>query len=166
MEFEGQQYLVTVDTLSGFFEIDLLRSQSTFAVTQKLRMIFARFGTPDILVTDNGPPFASQEFTNFAAQWRVTHRRSSPHYPRSNGQAEAAVKIAKDIMTKARRDNTDVHVQGSVGLSQHSPYRHGAVPSTGSPTAQHTYRYSTIQATGVHKRTDRLRKERQQTAYH
>lgn len=73
-------------------------------------MIFARYGTPDKLITDNFPQFASREFKAFAAKWRFEHRTSSPHYPRSNGQAEAAVNVAKNIMRKAKEDNIDVYM--------------------------------------------------------
>ena len=35
---------------------------------------------------------------------------SSPHHARENGQAEAAVKVAKAIIKKANTSGTDVHV--------------------------------------------------------
>jgi len=110
MTVDGKQYLVTVDNLSGYLEIDLLRAQTSWEVILKLRMIFARFGPPEVLITDNGPQFTSAQFAAFAQSWRFQHRTSSPHYPRSNGQAEAAVKVAKAIMTKAKHSGTDVYM--------------------------------------------------------
>ena len=110
MTVDGKQYLVTVDNLSGYLEIDLLRAQTSWEVILKLRMTFARFGPPEVLITDNGPQFTSAQFAAFAQSWRFQHRTSSPHYPRSNGQAEAAVKVAKAIMTKAKHSGTDVYM--------------------------------------------------------
>ena len=110
MSLRGKEYLVTVDALSGFFEIDLLRQQTAAEVIIKLKMHFARYGTPITLATDNGPQFASKQFAEFAKKWRFDHRTSSPHYPRSNGQAEAAVKVAKSILRKVQHEKSDVYM--------------------------------------------------------
>ena len=110
MSFQNNQYLVTVDNLSGYFEVDRLTVQTAKEVIIKLRMIFARFRAPDVLLTDNGPQFTSAQFADFAERWRFTHETSSSHHPRSNGQAEAAVKTAKSIMKKAREAGTDVYM--------------------------------------------------------
>lgn len=109
MTLDGKEYLVTVDALSGFFEVDLLRHQTAQEVIMKLRMHFARYGSPNKLITDNGPPYASERFRQFAQDWRFEHRTSSPHHPRSNGQAEAAVKMAKAIIRKVQREKGDVY---------------------------------------------------------
>ena len=42
--------------------------------------MFARFGLPDVFVTDNGPQFASAKFAVFVKQRGITHLTSSPHY--------------------------------------------------------------------------------------
>ena len=110
MSLRGKEYLVTVDALSGFFEIDLLRQQTAAEVIIKLKMHFARYGTPMTLATDNGPQFASKQFAEFAKKWRFDHRTSSPHYPRTNGQAEAAVKVAKSILRKVQHEKSDVYM--------------------------------------------------------
>ncbi len=61
-KFEQKQYLITVDFYSGWFEIDLLPSQITSIVVQKLKSHMSRYGIPYVLVTDNGPQFDSYEF--------------------------------------------------------------------------------------------------------
>ncbi len=87
MQLDGKDYLVTVDNLSGYIEVDRLRKMSSNQVILKLRTHFARYGSPQVLITDNGGQFVSQEFAKFASSWRFEHRTSSPHHPRSNGQA-------------------------------------------------------------------------------
>ena len=47
---------------------------------------------PMILVSDNGPCYASEEFASFASEWEFHHITSSPYYPQSNGMAENGVK--------------------------------------------------------------------------
>ena len=102
--WEKRQFMVTVDYLSRFFEIDELTSTTSAAVTRKLSAHFARHGIPEIFVSDNAAQFSSQEFEDFAREWDFKHVTPSPEYPQSNGLAEKAVQIAKKIMTKAKED--------------------------------------------------------------
>ena len=50
--------------------------------------------------TDGTTLFTSYQFKNFLKDWSVEHRTSSPHYPRSNGLAESAVKSAKKLLRR------------------------------------------------------------------
>ncbi|XP_062588755.1 uncharacterized protein K02A2.6-like [Saccostrea cucullata] len=58
-------------------------------------------------ISDNGPPFNSRKFQDFAEKYEFEHRTSSPRYPQSNGKAENAVKIAKALMRKCVLDKKD-----------------------------------------------------------
>ena len=106
--FNSRTYLITVDYFSNFWEIDCLQQDThCYTVINKLKAHFARHGIPKQLITDNGPQFASQDFANFAKEWKFQHTTSSPYHPQSNGKAEAAVKQAKQLMRKAKHSNTD-----------------------------------------------------------
>ena len=102
----GQDYLITADYLSNYFEVDRLPSKRITDVIYALRQQFARHGIPMEVVTDNNP-FNAAEFKAFAGRWEFTHTTSSPHYPQSNGKAESAVKQAKRLMEKALEDRAD-----------------------------------------------------------
>ena len=54
-----------------------------------------------------GPQFTSREFSEFATQWDFQHVTFSPYHPKSNGNAESAVKVVKNLFKKAQRDNKD-----------------------------------------------------------
>ena len=62
----GRPLLVVSDYFSNFIEVSRLHAITTKAVVHELKTSFARFGIPEILVTDNGPQFASNEFKAFA----------------------------------------------------------------------------------------------------
>ena len=59
---------------------------------------------------NNGPQFRSQEYENFAKEWKFEHPTSSPYHSQSNVKAESAVKIAKKLMTKAEKDHGDLQL--------------------------------------------------------
>lgn len=53
-EWRNQQYLVLVDSLSGWFEIDLLSNLTSTTVSGKIKRHFLVHGAPHTLITDNG----------------------------------------------------------------------------------------------------------------
>ena len=79
-----------------------MNTVTTRSVLRELLLMFVRFGLPDVLVTDNGPQFASAEFAVFVKQKDITHVTSSPHYAQSNGKYENAVKTLKLLFAKAK----------------------------------------------------------------
>ncbi len=105
--FSDSDYLVTVDYYSNFWEIDYLPDTKSKTVISKLKAHFTRYGIPDQCISDNGPQFSSDEFKQFSKQWQFEHITSSPAYPQSNGKAEQAVKMAKQLMRKAKQAKTD-----------------------------------------------------------
>ena len=68
---------------------------------------FARHGIPGQFISDNGSPFSSREFQEFALAYESEHLTSSPQCPQSNGKVENAVKTAQKIMKKVRLAGAD-----------------------------------------------------------
>ena len=114
-DYAGQTYLLVTDFYSKYFEIELLRQNTARCVINNLKKIFARFGVPDEVVSDNGSQYSNtrnlfsttHEFKQFAEEWGFRHTTSSPEYPQSNGAAERAVQTAKRIFKKAAADKKD-----------------------------------------------------------
>lgn len=104
-ESNGRTLLVIVDYYSNFVEVARLGSVTSRSVIHEMAQQFARHGIPDMVMSDNGPQFASAEFAVFAAKWRFEHVTSSPRYPTSNGKAENAVKTVKRLFAKCRDSN-------------------------------------------------------------
>ena len=105
-QLDGNNYLVMVDHYSDYIELDSLNTNtSANTVIRAMKRQFARHGIPDELLTDNGPQFESHEYSRFAREYGFTIVKSSPYYSRGNGKAESAVKIAKNILKKSRKDD-------------------------------------------------------------
>ena len=79
-------------------KISKLTTTSSSTVITVLKSIFARYGIPEIMISDNGPQY---EIKQFARQYGFNHITRSPHYPQSNGQAEHAVQTVKKLLKQA-----------------------------------------------------------------
>ena len=64
-EIKKKDYLVIVDAYSSYPEVIPLSSQSSNAVIKEMKATFARHNIPDIVHSDNGPCYSSQEFADF-----------------------------------------------------------------------------------------------------
>jgi transposase InsO family protein len=84
----GEYLLVVIDEFSRFPEVEVLTTVSAKAVLPKLDAIFSRQGIPDVLKSDNGPPFNGTEFESYAKHCGFTHRKITPYWPQANGEAE------------------------------------------------------------------------------
>ena len=72
-------------------------------VIDELRTLFAQFGIPETIVTDNGTCFTSAEFETFLSRNGVHHITSAPYHPSSNGLAEWAVQLIKQGLKKTKK---------------------------------------------------------------
>ena len=69
---------------------------------EELRTLFARFGIPESIVTDNGTCFVSEEFESFLKTNGIRLTTSAPYHPSLNGLAERAVQIVKRGLRKIK----------------------------------------------------------------
>jgi len=99
-ELKGTPYIIVVDYFSRYIKILKLTTTTSTSVTLALKTIFSRHGIPDTLVTDNGPQYTSQEFSQFAESYGFNHQTSSPYHPQGNGEAERAVRTVKNLLKK------------------------------------------------------------------
>ena len=106
----NRDYLITVDYYSNFWEVDNLSCTESISVIRKLKAHFARYGIPDVVMSDNGPQFSSERFAKFAETWEFQHDTSSPGHSQSNGKAESAVKTAKKLMKRAELSKSEIYL--------------------------------------------------------
>ena len=97
----GKYLLVVTDEYSRYVVVDILDSISTTSVIPRLDKIFAEFGVPVSLKTDNGPPFNSHEFKTYASITGFRHRRITPLWPQANGETEHFMHTVKKSIKAA-----------------------------------------------------------------
>ena len=109
-EVEHEHYLLIVDYYSKYPEVVKLTSTTSKQIIEKLQEVFARFGIPKTVVTDNGPQFKSLEYSTFAKNFGFEAVYSSPQYPQSNGQIERCVQTIKRMIIKTKEDNQNIYI--------------------------------------------------------
>ena len=99
--FDKKVFLVVVDSFSKWLEVEYMKfGTDARSVKSKFIGVFARFGLPDVVVTDGGPPFNSNELINFFQKHNIKVMKSPPYNPSSNGQAERLVRVVKEGLKK------------------------------------------------------------------
>jgi hypothetical protein len=58
-------------------------------------------GIPNIIKSDNGPPFNNYEFCKYAEQTGFIHRKITPRWPRANGEIERFMRTIKKCIKAA-----------------------------------------------------------------
>jgi len=99
-EKKGRYYLIVVDSYSKWLEVFSMNSMTAGKTIERLRSLFARYGLPEILVSDNGGQFTSEEFSKFIQKNGIRHRKIPPYHAATNGQAERYVQTLKQRLTK------------------------------------------------------------------
>lgn len=97
----GEHLLVLVDDYSRFPLVDIVSSTSASVVIPRIDKMFSEYGIPEKLRTDNGPPFNSRSFTDFAHDLGFHHRKVTPYWPRANGEVERFMRTVKKIIKTA-----------------------------------------------------------------
>ncbi|XP_014665040.1 PREDICTED: uncharacterized protein K02A2.6-like [Priapulus caudatus] len=84
----SEMLLVVTDDYSRFPEVEIVLSTAAKTVIPKLDGIFSRQGIPEVVKSDNGPPFQGQDFASFAADLGFKHWKVTPLWPQANGGVE------------------------------------------------------------------------------
>ena len=108
--WDGNDYLLLVDYYSRFTEVECLYSLKSCTVINKMKMIFSRYGIPEIVRSDNGTQYTSREFEEFSKSWQFEHTTSDPLYPRGNALAERSVQTMKKLLMKTKSKGDDPYM--------------------------------------------------------
>ena len=103
--FLDDMWLVVMDAFSKWPHVLKLNKYPTSeTTTSALDDLFAIWGRPETIVSDNGPQFASKKFADWCNAHSIAHLTSAPFHPASNGEAERLVGVFKQAMKRAVRE--------------------------------------------------------------
>jgi hypothetical protein len=85
----GEHLIVLVDYYSRWMEVDIAHSTNSEKIIKCLDAQFARYGVPKTLRTDNRSNLVSKEMEGYLAEMGVSHKLTTPLWPRANGEVES-----------------------------------------------------------------------------
>ena len=93
---KGSDYfLVPIDSHSKWIEAQHMTTITTKHTIDQLRLVFAQHSLLEEVVSDNGPQFTSNEFTEFMSKNGIKHTLVPPYHLQSNRAAERSVRVVK-----------------------------------------------------------------------
>ncbi|GKD42300.1 reverse transcriptase domain-containing protein [Tanacetum coccineum] len=102
----GNKYiLVAVDNLSKWVEAKALPTNDARVVVKFLKSLFARFGTPRVIISDRGTYFCNDKFAKVMSKYGVTHRLATSYHPQMSGQVKVSNRGLKRILERTVGEN-------------------------------------------------------------
>ena len=152
---DGHYNLVLIDKRTRYPVVESVPSTDFQTNKERLKHIFATYGTPRRIESDNGPPFNSKEFNEFAEQEGFQHHRVTPLHPRANGEVER-------FMQTLNKTEQIANLQGKNRLERRNAvqdmliaYRSTPHPATGVTP------YDALKGTSVRTKLDYIEPEPQ-----
>ena len=102
--------LVVIDAHSKWLDAAVVTSATSSITIEKLRGMFATHEIPDVVVSDNGTVFTSDEFGTFMRHNGIRHVKSAPYYPSTNGLAERAIQTLKESLKKSKTGSLETRI--------------------------------------------------------
>ena len=93
-------FLIVVDAYFKWMKVVPIWHATSQSTIEKLRIIFAMHGLPEMLVSDNGTPFTCAEFQEFVNRNAIWYVLTSLYHRTSNRLAERTVQFFKAAMRK------------------------------------------------------------------
>ncbi|XP_029196917.2 uncharacterized protein K02A2.6-like [Acropora millepora] len=85
---DGHYNLVLIDKRTRYPVVENVPSTEFQTKKERLKHIIATYGTPKRIESDNGRPFNSKDFNEFAKQEGFQHGRVTALHPRANEEVE------------------------------------------------------------------------------
>ena len=107
----GDLLLVMIDGRTRFPEVEMVRSTNAKSTIERFERVFATHGLPRTIVSNNGPPFQSNEIREYMLTNNITHRKITPLWLQANTEAEAFMKPLKKCMQTASIEHKNARKQ-------------------------------------------------------
>ncbi|XP_024871700.1 uncharacterized protein K02A2.6-like [Temnothorax curvispinosus] len=148
---EEQTFFITVDAATKWLEVKRVSSPSSAVVIRELRQLFATFGVPDTIVSDNGTVFASTEIRDFYSKNGTKWLHTAAYNPQANGQAERMVQTTKRSLKRLTDGDWEVKITRFL-------LKHHTMPSSSSGKSPAEEMFNRRLRTALDKMRRRMKK--------
>lgn len=132
----SKHIVVVQDVGSRYPAAKLVSSTKADKVLPAMKEIYNEYGSPEVQISDNGPPFNSEKMRQFTSSRGIETRFSAPYFPSQN-PAETFMKTIGKSMKIANHKNESEESCLQKALTS---YRQNPHPSTGIPPASFLFR--------------------------
>ena len=94
--------------ISDILKSKLLPLRMPPQLLRTLTKIFATHGIPEIIVTDNRPPFHRYQFKNYMQQIGTFHQLSTSYWPQGNAEVERFMRTRGKMLVKSKLESEDL----------------------------------------------------------
>jgi transposase InsO family protein len=101
--FNSKPFLTIVDCSSRYAIWKQLPSETSHSIVEALREVFATFGPPEKMLSDNGLNLTGQHMAVLLSDWQVVHDTSCAYRPQGNGICERNHRTIKRMATRSGR---------------------------------------------------------------
>eukprot|EP00253_Pinus_taeda_P007444 PITA_07444 len=98
----GARYIIiATEYLTGWTKAQPIKDCTVTTTTKFLfEYVLARFGCPNILMSDCGTHFLNETISALTEDFQVYHQKSTPYHSQANGTVEAFNKVIENTPTK------------------------------------------------------------------
>ena len=135
MDYKGPIYYVhvAIDAFSKFASVDITKSTSGEILLPILDKLWSTHGVCEQIITDNGPPYSSTDFTKYCKRMGIHHNPTAPQHPQGNGLAENFMKKIAKVVHTATLEKRDPRREVFKMVLTHNATTH---TTTNTPPAQ------------------------------
>ena len=102
----GNKYILTIcDYATRYPEALPIPDTEAIAIAKELVSVFAKVGIPDEILTDQGSNFMLNLLQEIYLMLNISHLRTSPYHPQTDGQTERFNGTLKSMIRKFTASN-------------------------------------------------------------
>ena len=115
---EGNSYImVIVDAFTHYVALNIVpHCNAYYAYTTLYEHWIAKFGLPEILVTDNGTEFINNEIISLCHLYNIKHKPRTSHAPGANGLVEGMNRSLQEYLRCIINGNDTKYTEWSAGV--------------------------------------------------
>ena len=125
--YHNKMSLFIVDSFPKLIDVIPSSSATSNEAIEKLRIVFANFGLPEQIVTENGSAFTSKTFLQRNGIQQI---RTAPYYPTSDVQVERTVQTFKTALNKMLNEKGTINQKAQRFLMAYRTTPHSATNCT------------------------------------
>ena len=127
----GSYYVhVVIDAFSKFVSVDLTKTNSGEILLPILDKLWSTHRVCTQIVTDNGPPYSSEDFARYCRKMDINHNPTVPLHPQGNGLAENFMKKITKVVHTATLERKDPRREVFKMVLMHNATKHATTQVT------------------------------------